>query len=61
MKEHMDNLKNELTFRGVETFLLLGWKNKIKASNNHEHQREPAGDKKYFFVQSGAPFMISKL
>jgi hypothetical protein len=29
MKEHTNNLKDELTFRGLEEILLLGWKEKI--------------------------------
>jgi hypothetical protein len=57
MKEH----KDDLTFRGLEEFLLLGWKEKIKAFKNHEHEREPEGDNKCFFTQSAAPFVISKL
>jgi hypothetical protein len=28
MKEHTDDLDDELTFRGLEEFLLLGWKDK---------------------------------
>jgi hypothetical protein len=61
MKEHTNDLNNELTFRGLEEFLLLGWKEKIKALKNHEHEREPEGDNKCFFAQPGAPFVISKL
>ncbi len=57
----MDDLNSELTFRGLEEFLLLGWKEKIKALKHHEEQREPVGDKKYFFAQSEAPFVILKL
>jgi hypothetical protein len=30
MKEHTDDLNNELTFGGLEEFLLLGWKEKMK-------------------------------
>jgi hypothetical protein len=40
---------------------LLSWKEKIKTLKNHEEQRDPAGDKKYFFAQSMAPFVITKL
>jgi hypothetical protein len=61
MKEHTDDLNDELTFRGLEEFLLLGWKEKIKALKNHENEREPEGDNRFFFAQSGAPFVISKL
>jgi hypothetical protein len=45
----------------LEEFLLLGWKEKIKALKNHEHEREPEGDNTFFFAQRGAPFVISKL
>ncbi len=58
MKEHTNDLNNELAFQGLEEFLLLGWKEKIKALKNHEDQREPEGD---FFAQLGAPFLLSKL
>jgi hypothetical protein len=51
MKEHTDDLNNELTFRGLEEFLSLGWKDKIKVLKNLEHQREQEGDKKCFFSQ----------
>ena len=61
IKEHTDDFNNELTFRGLEEFLLLGWKEKIKALKNHEQQREAEGDNKYFFAQSEAVVMISKL
>ena len=61
MKEHTDDLNDKLTFRGLEEFLLLGWKEKIKALKNHENEREPEGDTRFFFAQSGAPFVISKL
>jgi hypothetical protein len=61
MKEHTDELNNELTFRALEGFLLLGWKDKIKVLKNHEHKRESEGDKKYFFAPLGALFVISKL
>jgi hypothetical protein len=44
-----------------EESLLLGWKEKIKTLKNHEEQRDPAGDKKYFVAQSMAPFVITKL
>ena len=43
MKEHTDDLNDELTFRGLEEFLLLGWKEQIKALKNHENEREPEG------------------
>jgi hypothetical protein len=61
MKEHTDYLNNEFTFQGLEEFLLLVWKEKIKAAKNHEHEREPEGDNKFFFAQPGAPSMMSKL
>jgi hypothetical protein len=63
MKEHMDDLNYELTFRGLEEFLLFGWKEKIKALKNHEHEREPseADNNKFFFAQLGAQFVILKL
>ena len=61
MKEHTDDLNDELTFRGLEEFLLIGWKEKIKALKNHENEREPEGDNRFFFAQSGAPFVISKV
>ena len=61
MNEHTNDLNVELTFRGLEEFLLLGWKDKIKALKKHEEQREPKGDKKYFFAQSDAPFIIAKV
>ncbi len=61
MKEHTDDLNDKLTFRGLEEFLLLGWKEKIKALKNDENEREPEGDTRFFFAQSGAPFVISKL
>jgi hypothetical protein len=61
MREHTNDLNDELTFRGLEEFLLLGWKEKIKALKNHKHEREPDGDNKFFFAQLGAPFVISKL
>jgi hypothetical protein len=48
MNKHVDKLKTELTFRGLEESLLLGWKEKIKTLKNHEEQRDTAGDKKYF-------------
>jgi hypothetical protein len=47
---------SELTFRGLEEFLLLGWKEKIKPLKNDKHEREPEGDNKFFFAQLGAPF-----
>jgi hypothetical protein len=37
MEEHTDNINDELTFRGLEELLLLGWKEKIKALKNLEH------------------------
>jgi hypothetical protein len=61
MNKHMDNLNTELTFQGLEESLLPGWKEKIKTLKNHEEQRDPAGDKKYFVAQSMAPFVITKL
>jgi hypothetical protein len=61
MKEQTNDLNDELTFRGLEEFLLLGWKEKIKAVKNHEHEKEPGGGIKFFFAQLGAPFVISKL
>jgi hypothetical protein len=61
MKEHTNNLNNELTFRGLEEILLFGWKEKIKALKNHSQERKPEGDNKFFSAQSGAPFVISKL
>ena len=61
MNEHTDDLNTELTFRGLEEFLLLGWKDKLKTLKKDEQQRQPAGDQKYFFAQSMAPFVISKL
>jgi hypothetical protein len=42
MNEHMDDLNTELTFRGLDESLLLGWKEKIKTLKNHEEQRDPA-------------------
>jgi hypothetical protein len=50
MKEHTNDLNDKLTFQGLEQFLLLGWKEKIKALKNHEHKREPDGDNKFFFT-----------
>jgi hypothetical protein len=61
MKEHTDDLNDELTFRRLQEFILLCWKEKIKALKNHENEREPEGDNMIFFAQPGAPFVISKL
>jgi hypothetical protein len=55
-KKHTDDLKKELIFRGLEEFLLLGWKVKIKALREHEKKRDSKGDDKYFFAQSEALF-----
>jgi hypothetical protein len=46
MNEHTDNLSIELSFRGLEAFLVLGWTDKIKARKKHEqqgNQRETRG------------------
>jgi hypothetical protein len=61
MKEHMDDLNTELTFRGLEESLLLGWKGKVKTLKNYEEQRDLARDKKYFVAQPMALFVITKL
>jgi hypothetical protein len=58
MNKHTDT---ELCLRGLEEFLLVRWTDKIKALKKHEQQRAPTGDNKYFFAQSGALFIISKL
>jgi hypothetical protein len=42
-------------------FLSVRWTDKIKALKKHEQQRAPTGDNNYFFAQSGALFIISKL
>jgi hypothetical protein len=52
MNEHMDDLNTERTYRSLEESLTL---------KNHEEQRYPAGDKKYFVAQLMAPFVITKL
>jgi hypothetical protein len=61
MSEHTGDLDIELSFRHLEEFLLVGWKDKIKALKKHEEQRDPTGDKRFFYTQSVAPFLISKL
>jgi hypothetical protein len=61
MDEHTDNLNTELTFRGLEEYLLLGWKEKIKTMKNREEQRDSAGVTKYFVTQPMSPFVITKL
>jgi hypothetical protein len=62
MNERTDNLNAELTFRGLAEFLLLGWTDKLLRNlKEHEHHREPAGEKKCFFAQSEASFTTSKL
>jgi hypothetical protein len=61
MKEHTNDLNNELTFQGLEEILLIGWKEKIKALKSHKQEREPEGDNKFFFAQPEAPFVISEL
>jgi hypothetical protein len=61
MNEHTNDLNAELSFRGLQDVLLVRWKDKIRALKNHEQQRDPAGDNKFFFPQSEALFIISKL
>ena len=59
--EHTEDLVAELTFRECEDFLLLGWKDKLNVLKQHELLRDPTGDKRFFFSQSDAPFVITKL
>jgi hypothetical protein len=61
MNECAFNLNVELTFQGLEEFLLLDGKTQQIQGTGHEQQREPVGDKKDLFAQSEAPFMITKL
>jgi len=61
MNEHTANLDVELTFRGLAEFLALGWTEKLRKLKDNEQKRNPIGDKKYFFAQSDAPIVISKL
>ena len=60
MNEHTRDLVIELTYRGLDSFLLLGWNEKIKALKKDEEGRVPKGDTKYFVAQSLVPFIISK-
>ena len=60
--DHTNDLVQELTFRGCEEFSLPGWTDKLKVLKKHEQEtRDPTGDKRYFFAQSEAPFIIAKL
>jgi hypothetical protein len=61
MDDHTEDLVVELTFRECEDFLLLGWKDKLNVLKRHEQLRDPTGDKRFFFAQSEAPFIITKL
>jgi hypothetical protein len=61
MDDHTEDLVAELTFREWEDFLLLGWKDKLNVLKNHEWLRDPTGDKRFFFSQSEAPFVTTKL
>jgi hypothetical protein len=58
--EHTRDLAIELTYRGLDGSLSLGFREKIKALKKNEANRDPKGDEKYFFPQSEAPFIISK-
>jgi hypothetical protein len=60
MKEHTNDVNEELCCRNLDNVLLVRWTVKIKALKQHEQQRDPTGDPKYFFAQSGALFVISK-
>jgi hypothetical protein len=61
MNEHTNDLNAELSFRGLQNIILVCWKDKIKALKNHEQQTDPSGGNKFFFTQSEALFIISKL
>ena len=57
--EHMEDLVTELTFRECPEFALAGFKEKLKALKIHEQQRDPTGDKRFFFAMSEASFAMS--
>ena len=59
--EHMADLVAELTFRECAESVLPGWKDKLNALKRHEQLRDPTGDTRFFFAQSAAPFVISRL
>jgi hypothetical protein len=61
MNEHTNDLNAELSFRGLQEVILVRWKKKIKALKNHEQQRDPSGGNEFFFAQSEALFILSKL
>jgi hypothetical protein len=61
MGEHMADLVAELEFRECAESVLAGWKKKLNALKKHEQLRDPTGDTRFFFAQSEAPFMMTKL
>jgi hypothetical protein len=61
MGEHMADLVAGLEFRECAESVFAGWKEKLNALKKHEQLRDPTGDTRFFFAQSEAPFVITKL
>jgi hypothetical protein len=57
--ERMEDLVTELTFRERPELALVGFKEKMKALKMHEQQRDPTGDKRFFFAMLEASFATS--
>ena len=59
---HMVDLVVKLTLRECAESVLAGWKDKLDALKRHKQLRDPyVGDTRFFFAQSAAPYIISKL